>query len=722
MKKILVSLLLCGVTLAADAADVKVKYIHRRHESVDLGLSVQWATTNVGARNPQDYGNYFDFGETEPKEMFTEKNFRFGSQGIKLTERYDSTRFDKYGTTVLDPVDDAAAANWGKGWRMPTKAEKEELMACNWEWMTVDGVYGARITSNVPGYEDRSIFIPATGFLDGNEPVDEGERVVLWTSSLFRYGTTLHYGNKSEKLKNNPRMTVYYGMTVRPVRPLDDGGLKSISIDAGSDPLLVGGKRVIKLNTTPMRRIWPEKVIWSSSDTNIVRITEPGEIMAVGVGSCRITAQYGSMTAHCDVTSEFIEPVPVNLGLSVQWANLNVGASSPDEIGSHFKWGQTQWLQFYMEKGWRLPTVAEYEELESDCDGDGIEDEENELLIGYLCGKSPGYEKDTIFVRISTSYFDVDHDDYPDYPFLVQPDEDMWEYEIERLKKYVVPARLVRDLPQDENKRPFYISILSKDSICIESGERSVLQIHAQPGNIKDSKAVEWTTSDPSVATVQGGVITAISAGTCTITASFGNAAAHYHLQVAEQGSGLSAYKYVDLGLSVCWASFNLGSFDEGDNGERYMWGDVEPSHDYWYHYDYDADWTDAAAFNWGENWRVPSRAEWEELAENCYWEMDTVGVIAGFRATSKVPGFEDQSIFLPYPHHRATYNMYMTSELVQTNLEKRNCWSFYITNTPRRVNIQGNDGAGERFNEHSYIINRDRDYYYSVRAVRPKK
>ena len=681
MKRILITLLLSVLVLAANAADVKVRYTHRKHEYVDLGLSVLWATTNVGARNPQDYGNYFAFGETEPKDMFTEWNFRFGPKGIKFTERYDSTRFDKYGTALLDAVDDAAAANWGKGWRMPTKAEKEELMACNWEWITVDGVYGARITSNVPGYEDRSIFIPATGFLDGNEPIDEGERVVLWTSSLFKYGSVWHYGNKSEKLDRNPKLNYYNGMTVRPVRPLDDGWLESISIDSVADTLLVGGKRVLKLNTTPLRNIWPEKVSWSSSDTNIVRITEPGEIMAVGVGSCRITAQYGSMTAHCDVTSEFIEPVPVNLGLSVQWANLNVGASSPDEVGSHFKWDQTQWLPFYMERGWRLPTIAEYEELESDCDGDGIEDEE-----------------------------------------IVQPAEDMWEYELNSLKKYALPARLVRDLPQDENKRPYYISIITKDSICIEPGERRVLQIHAQPGNIKDSKAVEWTTSNPQVATVQDGVITAISAGTCAVTASFGDASAHYHLQVAEQGSGLSAYKYVDLGLSVCWASFNLGSFDEGDNGERYMWGDVEPSHDYWYHYDYDADWTDAAAFNWGENWRVPSRAEWEELAENCYWEMDTVGVIAGFRATSKVPGFEDQSIFLPYPHHRATYNMYMTSELVQTNLEKRNCWSFYITNTPRRVNIQGNDGAGERFNEHSYIINRDRDYYYSVRAVRPKK
>lgn len=720
MKRILITLLLSVLVLAANAADVKVRYTHRKHESVDLGLSVLWATTNVGARNPQDYGNYFAFGETEPKDMFTEWNYRFVPKGMKFTERYDSTRFDKYGTALLDAVDDAAAANWGKGWRMPTKAEKEELMACNWEWITVDGVYGAKITSNVPGYEDRSIFIPATGFLDGNEPIDEGERVVLWTSSLFKYGSVWHYGNKSEKLDRNPKLNYYNGMTVRPVRPLDDGGLESISIDSVADTLLVGGKRVLKLNTTPLRNIWPEKVSWSSSDTNIVRITEPGEIMAVGVGSCRITAQYGSMTAHCDVTSEFIEPIPVNLGLSVQWANLNVGASSPDEVGSHFKWDQTQWLPFYMERGWRLPTIAEYEELESDCDGDGIEDEENKLLIGYFYGKSPGYEKDSIFIRISSSYFD--ENDYPDYPFLIQPYEDMWEYELNSLKKYALPARLVRDLPQDENKRPYSISIITKDSICIEPGERRVLQIHAQPGNIKDSKAVEWTTSDPQVATVQDGVITAISAGTCTITASFGNAATHYHLQVAEQGSGLSAYKYVDLGLSVCWASFNLGSFDEGDNGERYMWGDVEPSHDYWYHYDYDADWTDAAAFNWGENWRVPSRAEWEELAGNCYWEMDTVGVIAGFRVTSKVPGFEDQSIFLPYPHHRATYNMYMTSELVQTNLEKRNCWSFYITNTPRRVYIQGNDGAGERFNEHSYIINRDRDYYYSVRAVRPKK
>lgn len=718
MKKILVSLLLCGVTLAADAADVKVKYIHRRHESVDLGLSVQWATTNVGARNPQDYGNYFAFGETEPKEMFTEKNFRFGSQGIKLTERYDSTRFDKYGTTVLDPVDDAAAANWGKGWRMPTKAEKEELMACNWEWITVDGVYGAKITSNVPGYEDRSIFIPATGFLDGNEPVDEGKRVVLWTSSLFRYGTTLHYGNKSEKLKTEPQLTVYYGMTVRPVRPLDDGGLESISIDAGSGPLLVGGKRVLELNTTPMRRIWPEKVIWSSSDTNIVRITEPGEIMAVGVGSCRITAQYGSMTASCNVAVEYIEPVAVDLGLSVQWANLNVGASSPDEIGSHFKWGQTQWLQFYMERGWRLPTVAEYEELESDCDGDGIEDEENELLIGYYCGKSPGYEKDSIFIRISSSYFD--ENDYPDYPFLIQPYEDMWEYELNSLKKYALPARLVRDLPQDENKRPYYISIITKDSICIEPGERRVLQIHAQPGNIKDSKAVEWTTSDPQVATVQDGVVTAISAGTCIVTASFGDASAYYHLQVAKPGSRLSVYKYVDLGLSVYWASFNLGSFTESVHGDRYQWGNVEPGSPQ--KYDYEMEPGDAAAFNWGGGWRMPSRAEWEELAENCEWKKDTVDATPGFRATSKVPGYEDRSIFLPYTHKNAVDNMYMTSDLVNTSGEKWDCYLFYISDKPRRVYVQGENEPGETTSEYCYIITRNRTYYSDVRAVRPKK
>ncbi len=720
MIKSLFSIILSVMVLAANAADVKVLHRHRRHESVDLGLSVQWATTNVGAVNPQDYGNFFAFGETEPKEMFTEKNFRFGSNGIKFTQRYDSTKYDKHGISVLDAVDDAAAANWGKGWRMPTKAEKDELLSCNWEWITVDGVYGAKVTSNVPGYEDRSIFIPATGFLDGNEPVDEGERVVFWTSTLFKYGSIIHYGNKSEKLETEPRLTFYYGFTVRPVRPLDDGGLESISIDFGPDTLLVGGKRVLKLNTTPLRTIWPEKIIWSSSDTNIVRITEPGEIMAVGVGSCRITAQYGSMTAHCDVTSKYIEPTPVNLGLSVQWANLNVGASSPDEVGSHFKWDQTQWLQFYKERGWRLPTIEEYEELESDCDGEGIEDEENELLIGYLCGKSPGYEEDTVFIRISTSYFDIDNDDYPDYPFLVQPDEDTPEYEINSLKKYAVPARLVRDLPQDENKRPYYISITTEDSICIEPGEICMLQIHAQPGNIKVSKAVEWTTSHPQVATVQDGVVTAISAGTCTVTASFGDASAHYHLRVAEAGSRLSVYKYVDLGLSVCWASFNLGSFTESGSGDIYQWGNVVPgSHN---KYDFEREPGDAAAFNWGGDWRLPSKEEWEELVDNCDWKVDTVDDIAGYRVVSKVSGYEDRSIFLPSKYEHDIYNVFMTGDLDSTDVENRDCYLFNISGNPRRVYVQGEKGPGEKYLEYGYIISRYRTFCSAVRAVRSKK
>ena len=134
-------------------------------QAVDLGLSVKWANMNVGATNPEGYGDYFAWGETVPKAIYHWIAY-FDTNDVGIT-------FTKYningGKTVLDPGDDAAHVNWGGSWRMPTLAEWQELLDnCTWTWTTQNGINGYKVTSNRAGYTDNFIFLPAAGFRYGN--------------------------------------------------------------------------------------------------------------------------------------------------------------------------------------------------------------------------------------------------------------------------------------------------------------------------------------------------------------------------------------------------------------------------------------------------------------------------------------------------------------------------------------------------------------------------
>jgi len=158
------------------------------HDYVDLGLSVKWATCNVGASTPEDYGNFYAWGETQTKQSFTAKNYAFRTGGSWAAD----IRLSKYNTNPekgpvdgkvrLVPSDDAASVNWGGRWRMPTKDEVEELFSrCRWVKSEINGVPGFRVT----GPNGNSIFIPATGLMSENKIIGQGERACIWTSSLI---------------------------------------------------------------------------------------------------------------------------------------------------------------------------------------------------------------------------------------------------------------------------------------------------------------------------------------------------------------------------------------------------------------------------------------------------------------------------------------------------------------------------------------------------------
>lgn len=194
------------------------------YEYVDLGLSVKWATCNIGASKPEEYGDYYAWGETETKSTCSWANYIFRASG----DSPDNIKLNKYSTdrtygindtrAILEPEDDAAHVKWGGKWRIPTEKERDELYNnCTWTWTTVNGVNGYRITSKKPGFTDRSIFLPAAGFIDADGLSYQGTFGAYWSSTLVtdcRYVWYLNFDSDKIQMFGSLR---YYGFSIRPV-------------------------------------------------------------------------------------------------------------------------------------------------------------------------------------------------------------------------------------------------------------------------------------------------------------------------------------------------------------------------------------------------------------------------------------------------------------------------------------------------------------------------
>lgn len=192
------------------------------HEYVDLGLTsgTLWATCNVGADTPENYGDYFAWGETLSKDYYGWNNYQYCIGSSWLTKYCNNSSYGYNGFTddlsILLPEDDAATTNWGTDWRMPTKEEWQELYENTTHiWTTQNGVYGRLFTA----LNGNSLFLPAAGRLSGsNHEVDF--MGFYWSSSLDTSGSP--FGAWSFDFVSNDYYMVgsgrYYGLSVRPVR------------------------------------------------------------------------------------------------------------------------------------------------------------------------------------------------------------------------------------------------------------------------------------------------------------------------------------------------------------------------------------------------------------------------------------------------------------------------------------------------------------------------
>jgi uncharacterized protein YjdB len=346
-----------AVTYVVAAVD-SLQFVENSYEWVDLGLpsGTLWATTNIGANSPEEFGYYFAWGETLTKQEYNLDNYQYYKDG-------GWTRYCPYGTGGQDffdnlltllPEDDAATANWGSEWQTPDMNQVWELLSYEYttkEWTQYNGVKGLLIKSNT---NDKSIFLPVK-----QDDVNFG---MYWTSSLDDqepYQAFQLYFYKDEYISADSRDYRYNGHHIRPVRVEKGAPILVESIELSATTLILERGETAQLTATVLPAdARQQAVLWGSNNYNVVNLDQTGKVKAVGPGTCVVTcsATDGSgVYAECNVTVYVDNSGRINgrdyvdLGLpsGTLWATMNVGANSPEEYGDYFAWGETTQKDYY---------------------------------------------------------------------------------------------------------------------------------------------------------------------------------------------------------------------------------------------------------------------------------------------------------------------------------------------------------------------------------------
>lgn len=312
---------------------------------VDMGNGYLWSTRNVGAGNPEDYGNYYAWGETSPKDTYNWSTYAWGSGASSLTKYVLSS---SYGTvdnkSVLEPEDDAATVvNGNSLWRTPTYDEWTWLKNnCSWTWTTRNEVNGYLVTSNVTGGE---IFLPAAGVYNSSNLVNVGTVGRYWSSQISsnysRFARTMHLNSSVHEIQLPDR---YYGYSVRPIMAIVP--VTGVSLDKSVLTLAAGAAYSLNCTLEPSNSSMQD-VVWLSSDETVATVSPTGVVTAVRAGAATViaTSVEGGYSATCEITvlasSQINGHEYVEMGDGLKWATMNVGATSyTDRI--YFAWGETE--------------------------------------------------------------------------------------------------------------------------------------------------------------------------------------------------------------------------------------------------------------------------------------------------------------------------------------------------------------------------------------------
>ena len=586
-------------------------------EAVDLGLSVKWASWNVGAGSPEEYGGYYAWGETNTKNDYSYEAYQYLDK--------ENAGLMNIGNNICGTIYDVARAKWGDDWRMPTFDECMELLnQCHWEWTTYNGVQGQKVT----GPNGNSIFLPAAGNCNAQGKFNQGKYGCYWFGTLSEnHPYSLMFNNVRSYWDYN---ACYTGLSVRPVFGKMDLNPEVTTFDVGAVTenfaVLYGAVKGISGSFSDSRYGF---VYSTDADP-----TQNGHDIYIGSD---IDKDYTYTLTNLDANTTYYfcayllvdeiyhygkifrfttrkidENVPaeaIDLGLSVKWASWNVGASSPEEYGGYYAWGELEHKNNYDNdtyqywdkdngeyvfignnisgtrydvarakwgKGWRMPTMAECYELIEKCKW------ERSTCNGVNGQKVTGPNGNSIFLpaagfRNGTGAYD--QGSLGEYWSGTKDDEYDGAYEL----KYLL-----------------------------------------------------W--------------------GGHSISIGYRN----YGYSVRPVAEEIMPEQTVDLGLSVKWAGWNVGANSPEEYGEYYAWGELEHKNNYdndtYQYWDKDngeymfignnisGTRYDVARAKWGKGWRMPTKAEYQELIEKCKRERVIYNGVNG----TKLTGPNGNSIFLP--------------------------------------------------------------------------
>ena len=333
------------------SASCQIAVVSATLKAIDMGLSVPWASMNVGASSPEMEGNYYAWGEVEPKNRYTWETYKWGHGGNRQLKKYvnEASEGAVDNITTLVKNDDAAHMVMADKWRMPSKDEMDELLA-NTVWLVAS-------LGDVPGYLVKSerngqcIFLPASGIYTNDGLVYKGTSCFLWTSSLYTdWCIKAWYLNASRDYPEYISISENFRSSGAAIRAVYADypyvPISSVTLDPIRASLKVGKTLDLNLTIEPADAT-DQEVVWQSSDPTVASVSN-GTVTGLKQGNTTIIATVGGIYMTCEVS--VWENVPQNatdLGLSVFWAKSNLGSDNPEGTGSFFAWGETSIRESY---------------------------------------------------------------------------------------------------------------------------------------------------------------------------------------------------------------------------------------------------------------------------------------------------------------------------------------------------------------------------------------
>ena len=659
---------------------------------VDLGLSVEWATRNVGAERREAYGDYFAWGETQTKNNYAWDSYQWGIASDLLTKYCVDAAHGKNGVTdaktTLDLTDDAARVQWKGAWRMPTLAEQKELREkCTWKWKNLNGIAGYEVT----GPSGKSIFLPAAGFKNNDALYQSGSYGCYWSSSLYEIQSDYaYYLNIIPSTREQGQYSRSYGYSVRPVYLT----YYCVRFDANQGEGKMDSVMVKKTEslTIPANQFTRDGYIFTAWNT-------------APDGSGTKVADQSKFSPTSDTTFYAQWHKVWMLHFDANGGKYNgSGTTMPDQ---QFKDGEAQEIEANVYTREKHKFVCW--NTKADGSGDSIADKQELLLTSDTTLYAQWHEWYTIKLHANGGSGSATT--------------------FNQLFEETVSNQLM-DNPFSRSSYIFTGWNTKADGSGVSYDDKATITASSDMDLYAQWKAVykltfngNGATSNMAPQTFYAGVAQQINKNTLTRS---GYKFLAWNTKV--DGTGTSyrdgdsillnanmtlyaqwqvgigtaqGYEYVDLGLpsGTKWATCNVGATQPYEYGDYFAWGEVSSKPKYsWDNYlmgaknaiikycsdeymgsnnfvDYvqilsPSD--DAAQQAWGGNWRMPMIQEMEELQDNCTWTWTTLNGVNGYL----VKGSNGASIFLPaagsydgadmYESGFAAY--YWTSTLLSSN------------------------------------------------------